>query len=165
MICEMAIRVHDKRTKSSATERKAGDVISLITSERRLDKYLELHQKKMLTQQHIDNFTDIRRKVEDVTAEDIREANLRWPWSPTEMKGYLIVNMDLTEQEVADLSRHDGYMENEEFVQTAFRKKTLDWDTLTNDLDTTKIKDESIEYQPVKDQTLSTSLIASREIK
>ena len=162
MICELCVRTKNKITYDQMSERKAGDVISLVTPEKKLNKFLELHRKKRLTQDLIDTFSDIQKKVMDITEDDIKKATINWPWTDLERKQYIITKMDLSEQEVRDLSKRDGYIEKDEFVATAFRKKRLDWDSMTATMDSQKIEDNSVEYQPIKDQTLSIDLIVSR---
>jgi len=168
LYCELIIRTKDKRTPSAATDRFKGDVIVCITEGQIKAKLKELLRKKRLTQDHIDKLTNLKRTVKDITDADIDKATeVHWPWSALERKGYLITTADLSEQEIADLTDRVGYEEEDEegvlvFVQTAFRKKTLDYASLTSELDSQKIDDEDQEYQPLEKQELSKSLIVDR---
>ena len=165
MICEMSMRLTDSDFGDTTKNRKKGDVVSLITADKISAKFSELFIKGMLTQSVIDGCTDIKKAVDDVDLDDLQKAQLRWPWGDYEKKARLLVVMDLSADEIKDLSGPDGTMEfvdgHRVFIQIAYRKKNLNFFAITALLDPERIEDKDDEYQPIKDDTTDKSMINS----
>lgn len=167
MICEMIVLLRDSDHGDTTKNRKAGDVVIIKTEAQIAKKYEELFQKGMITQELIDTYTDIITKVDKLTLGDLQKARLRWPWGKEERKLYLTTQMDLSAEEIDLLSRPSGNIisngDGFEFVQTAFRAKTLNIDTVTALLDKESLLDKEVDYQPLIDQITSKSHIVDRD--
>lgn len=83
-----------------------------------------------------------------------------WEWGEMEKRQFLIVIIDgLTEEEAygfckVDWERPDGTVEDEEDTGEMLNKRRyqIDFDKLGETIDTSKLLDEDVVYQPIKDK-------------
>ena len=168
MLCEMILHTKDVNLGDSTKNQTAGDAIIIKTEAQIVEKYAELLDKGLLIQETIDQYTDIKKPVKQITAADLQIANLRWPWGKMERKLFVVVQMDLAEKEIGGLGKPAGILvtagDGFKFVQTAYRKSQLDYTALTALLDKTKIDDPVEDYQPIEKVTTDKSFIKIRPV-
>jgi hypothetical protein len=167
MLCEMIILLRDADHGDLSKNRKAGDVIIIKTEAQIQTKYAEIFNKGLLTQEILDAYTDIKKILKNVTLSDLQKASLRWPWGGEERKMFLIARLDLIAQEITDMGSVDGYLDpigdGYQFIQTAWRKKHFDFDSITALMDKDSLLDMEIDYQPVEKEMTSKSHIIIRD--
>lgn len=140
-----------------------GDIIVLKTVEQVRSKFSEMLQSGTLTQEIVDDYTDIHKKIRRIVPQDFLDADCRWPWGEGERKNFLIIYAELTDEQIADLEGPDGYIDGTgkdiHFVATAHRKKNFKFDSIKLVTALERILDPEDDYQPLENYLIDHSYI------